>query len=158
MKGYLDDPEATAAAFSGGWLRTGDLGYVDSDGYVFIVDRKKELIIRGGYNVYPREVEETLYAHPDVAEAAVVGIPDERLGEEVLAFVALKKGSTTSTADLIAHCRNRLAAYKYPRKIDLHRALPKSGTGKILKLELKAELLVRTVDAGTAAPDLTTAP
>ncbi len=143
MKGYLDDPAATATAFAGGWLHTGDLGYVDEDGYFFVVDRKKELIIRGGYNVYPREVEEILYRHPAVAEAAVVGIPDDRLGEEVLAFVALREGAEASALELIAHCRGHLAAYKYPRVIDLQPHLPKSGAGKILKLELKAKLTVR---------------
>ena len=141
MKGYLDDPEATARAFAGGWLHTGDLGYVDEDGFFFVVGRKKELIIRGGYNVYPREVEEVLYSHPAVAEAAVVGIPDPRLGEEVLAFVALEPGAQTTEDELIAYCRERLAAYKYPRVIELRPDLPKSGTGKILKLELKTDLL-----------------
>jgi long-chain acyl-CoA synthetase len=141
MKGYLDDPEATAAAFAGGWLHTGDLGYIDEDGYLFIVDRKKELIIRGGYNVYPREVEEVLYSHPAVAEAAVIGVPDERLGEEVLAVVSLKPGAEADSESLIEYCREHLAAYKYPRRIDLRGALPKSGTGKILKLDLKSELL-----------------
>ena len=92
MKGYLNRPEATAEAFAGGWFHTGDLGYMDEDGFFFIVDRKKELIIRGGYNVYPREVEEVLYAHPAVAEVAVIGIPDDRLGEEVRAVIALKSG------------------------------------------------------------------
>jgi long-chain acyl-CoA synthetase len=143
MKGYLDDPEATAAAFAHGWLHTGDLGYVDEDGYFFVVDRKKELIIRGGYNVYPREVEETLYRHPDVDEAAVVGIPDDRLGEEVLAFVALRAGAVVTADELITYCRDHLAGYKYPRVVDLRARLPKSATGKILKLELKAGLAVR---------------
>jgi long-chain acyl-CoA synthetase len=140
MKGYLDDPQATADAFAGGWLHTGDLGYRDQDGFFFVVGRKKELIIRGGYNVYPREVEEVLYSHPAVAEAAVIGIADERLGEEVLAFVALEPGAQTSEVELIAYCRDWLAAYKYPRVIELRPDLPKSGTGKILKLELKAQL------------------
>ena len=140
MKGYLGDPEATAAAFAGGWLHTGDLGYIDQDGFVFVVDRKKELIIRGGYNVYPREVEEVLYAHPDVVEAAVIGVPDERLGEEVLAVVALREGRQVSADELIDWCRERLAAYKYPRVIDLRDHLPKSATGKILKIELKGQL------------------
>ncbi|WP_369812567.1 hypothetical protein [Kineosporia sp. A_224] len=140
MKGYLDDPDATATAFAHGWLHTGDLGYVDEDGYFFVVDRKKELIIRGGYNVYPREVEETLYRHPDVDEAAVVGIPDERLGEEVLAFVALRPGAVVTDVELIAYCRDHLAGYKYPRVVEVRLHLPKSATGKILKLQLKAQL------------------
>jgi len=142
MKGYLNDPEATADAFAGGWMHTGDLGYRDQDGFFFIVDRKKELIIRGGYNVYPREVEETLYSHPSVAAAAVLGAPDERLGEEVVAFVVLRDGAAPTTeAQLIAYCRERLAAYKYPRVVHLRSELPQNATGKILKLGLKQELL-----------------
>jgi long-chain acyl-CoA synthetase len=136
MKGYLNQPEATAEAFAGGWFHTGDLGYMDEDGFFFIVDRKKELIIRGGYNVYPREVEEVLYTHPAVAEAAVVGIPDERLGEEVKAFIAFKPGTSASDDELIEFCRERVAAYKYPRVVEVRDELPKSGTGKIAKLQL----------------------
>jgi long-chain acyl-CoA synthetase len=137
MKGYLNSPEATAEAFAGGWLHTGDLGYVDDDGFVFIVDRKKELIIRGGYNVYPREVEEVLYSHPAIAEAAVVGIPDQQLGEEVKAFVALKPGQELMESQLIAYCKERIAAYKYPRAVEFRDELPKSATGKVLKRQLK---------------------
>ncbi|HZC98792.1 MAG TPA: long-chain fatty acid--CoA ligase [Actinomycetes bacterium] len=137
MKGYLNNPEATAEAFAGGWLHTGDLGYVDDEGFVFIVDRKKELIIRGGYNIYPREVEEVLYSHPAIAEAAVVGIPDQRLGEEVKAFVALKPGQELIESELIAYCKERVAAYKYPRVIEVRDELPKSATGKVLKKQLK---------------------
>jgi long-chain acyl-CoA synthetase len=137
MKGYLNNPEATAEAFAGGWFHTGDLGYVDDDGFVFIVDRKKELIIRGGYNVYPREVEEVLYSHPAIAEAAVVGIPDQQLGEEVKAFVAPKPGQELIESELIAYCKERVAAYKYPRVIEVCDELPKSATGKVLKKQLK---------------------
>jgi long-chain acyl-CoA synthetase len=137
MKGYLNSPEATAEAFAGGWLHTGDLGYVDDDGFVFIVDRKKELIIRGGYNVYPREVEEVLYSHPAIAEAAVIGIPDQQLGEEVKAFVALQPGQEMIESELIAYCKERVAAYKYPRVIEFRDELPKSATGKVLKKQLK---------------------
>jgi long-chain acyl-CoA synthetase len=137
MKGYLNSPEATAEAFAGGWFHTGDLGYVDDDGFVFIVDRKKELIIRGGYNVYPREVEEVLYSHPAIAEAAVVGIPDQQLGEEVKAFIALKPGQQLIESELIAYCKERVAAYKYPRVIEVRDELPKSATGKVLKKQLK---------------------
>jgi long-chain acyl-CoA synthetase len=137
MKGYLNSPQATAEAFAGGWFHTGDLGYVDDDGFVFIVDRKKELIIRGGYNVYPREIEEVLYAHPAIAEAAVVGIPDQQLGEEVKAFVALKPGQELVESELIAYCKERVAAYKYPRVIEVRDELPKSATGKVLKQQLK---------------------
>ena len=117
MKGYLNDPEATAAALAGDWLHTGDLGYFDEDGFLFIVGRQKELIIRGGYNVYPREVEDVLHAHPAVAEAAVVGIPDERLGEEVMAVVTLRAGARLTASGLQAYCRERMAAYKYPRLV-----------------------------------------
>jgi long-chain acyl-CoA synthetase len=137
MKGYLNKPEATAEVLADGWLHTGDLGYVDDDGFLYIVDRKKELIIRGGYNVYPREVEEVLYAHPAVAEAAVIGVPDERLGEEVAAFVAVKAGWSLSEDELIAYCKERIAAYKYPRRIEFRDALPKSTIGKILKRMLR---------------------
>ncbi|BDM69186.1 long-chain-fatty-acid--CoA ligase [Streptomyces nigrescens] len=138
MKGYFRRPEETAEALRGGWLHTGDLGYRDDDGYFFVVDRKKDLIIRGGYNVYPREVEEVLYAHPAVAEAAVIGRADDRLGEEVVAVVALCRGAHTTPEELTAHCRQQLAAYKYPREIRIVDALPKGPTGKILKKELRA--------------------
>jgi long-chain acyl-CoA synthetase len=140
MKGYYNQPEATARAFEGGWFHTGDLGYVDEDGFFFIVDRMKELIIRGGYNVYPREVEEVLYTHPAIAEVAVIGIPDDRLGEEVQAVVVLREGASADQADVIAYAKERLAAYKYPRSVTFRDELPKGGTGKILKKELKAEV------------------
>ncbi|HEX3714662.1 MAG TPA: long-chain fatty acid--CoA ligase [Trebonia sp.] len=137
MTGYHGNPEATARAFAGGWFHTGDLGYLDEDGFLFIVDRIKDLIIRGGYNVYPREVEEVLYAHPAVAEAAVIGVPDPLLGEEVRAVVALEAGQTATEADLIDFVKQRLAAYKYPRSVEFRDALPKNATGKILKKELR---------------------
>ena len=136
MKGYLGQPEATAEAFAGGWFHTGDLGYMDEDGFFFIVDRKKELIIRGGYNVYPREVEEVLYSHPAVAQAAVVGVPHVRLGEEVKAFVTVKPDRSASESDLIAYCKDRLAAYKYPRSVEVRDSLPLTAAGKIAKREL----------------------
>jgi long-chain acyl-CoA synthetase len=137
MKGYLGLPEATAETLRGGWLHSGDLGYVDEDGFYFIVDRAKDLVIRGGYNVYPREIEEVLYAHPSVLEAAVIGKPDERLGEEVVAVVALREGASVSADDIIAYCRERLAAYKYPREIRFMAELPKGPSGKILKAALR---------------------
>jgi long-chain acyl-CoA synthetase len=140
MKGYFKNPEATAEAMRGGWFRSGDMGYLDEDGYFFIVDRKKELIIRGGFNVYPREVEEVLYGHPTVAAAAVIGVPDDRLGEEIKAVVQLKSGHTATPEDLIAFCKERMAAYKYPRMVQLVDQLPVGPTGKILKKELKATL------------------
>ena len=138
MKGYWQRPEATAAAISDGWFHTGDLGRVDYDGYFFIVDRQKDMIIRGGYNVYPREIEEVLYEHPDVAEAAVIGLPDALLGEEVGAAVALKAGATVTVEQLRAHVKNQVAAYKYPRHVWFVEALPKGPTGKILKRNIVA--------------------
>jgi long-chain acyl-CoA synthetase len=137
MKGYRNRPEATAAALKGGWLHTGDLGYVDSDGFYFIVDRTKDLVIRGGYNVYPREIEEVLYAHPGITEAAVIGKPDERLGEEVVAVVVLDGAASLSEPEIIAYCRERLAAYKCPREVRFMTELPKGPSGKILKTELR---------------------
>jgi long-chain acyl-CoA synthetase len=137
MKGYYKKPEATAEAFRNGWFHTGDLAYRDEDGYLFIVDRKKDLIIRGGYNVYPREIEEVLYANPDIAEAAVIGKADEKLGEEVVAVVTLKDGASCAPEDVIAYCKERLAAYKYPREVRIVDALPMGPTGKILKKELR---------------------
>ena len=137
MKGYLNRPEATAEAVSDdGWFRTGDIGRVDEDGYYYIVDRKKDLIIRGGYNIYPREIEEVLYEHPEVAEAAVVGIPHPELGEEVGAAVALKPGATVTTDELRSYVKSQVAAYKYPRRVWIVDALPKGPTGKILKKEI----------------------
>ncbi len=137
MKGYLRRPEATAETLRGGWLHSGDLGYVDEDGFYFIVDRAKDLVIRGGYNVYPREIEEVLYAHPSIREAAVIGKPDERLGEEVVAVVALRDGASASAEDIIAYTRERLAAYKYPREIRFMAELPKGPSGKILKAAVR---------------------
>ncbi|HIW92593.1 MAG TPA: long-chain fatty acid--CoA ligase [Candidatus Corynebacterium avicola] len=139
MKGYHQNPEATAKAVRDGWFHTGDLGYRDEDGFFYIVDRLKDLILRGGYNVYPREIEEVLYSHPDVSEVAVVGRPDERLGEEVHAFVALTDHQAVTEEDLKAYCKERLAAYKYPRQIHLMGEIPKGATGKILKRELPVE-------------------
>lgn len=138
MGGYLDNDEATAQAFAGGWLHSGDLGYRDEDGFLFIVDRKKEMIIRGGYNVYPREVEEILYTHPSVFECAVVGAPDERLGEEVHAYVSVKVGTVVDPQTLIDFVKDRVAAYKYPRVVHIVADLPKTATGKILKRELSS--------------------
>jgi long-chain acyl-CoA synthetase len=137
MKGYWRRPEATREAISDGWLHTGDLGRRDEDGYFYIVDRMKDLIIRGGYNVFPREVEEVLYEHPDVREAAVVGMPDKDLGEEIGAAVVLREGAGATAEDLKQHVKTQLAAYKYPRQIWFLDELPKGATGKILKREIK---------------------
>ena len=136
MKGYLHNPEATASAFTGGWFHTGDLGYFDEDGFLFIASRKKELIIRGGYNVYPAEIENVLCAHPAVAEAAVVGIPDERLGEEIMAAVIVRPAIDLLEADLVTFCQERLAAYKCPRVFQFRSELPKNTLGKVLKDQL----------------------
>ncbi len=138
MKGYWQRPDATAAAIPDGWFRSGDLGRVDEDGYFAIVDRKKDMIIRGGYNVYPREIEEVLYEHPAVAEAAVFGVPDPQLGEEVAAAIALKPGAEVDPEELKEHVKSQVAAYKYPRKVWIVDALPKTPTGKILKREIVA--------------------
>ncbi|WKK14831.1 long-chain fatty acid--CoA ligase (plasmid) [Rhodococcus ruber] len=136
MRGYWRRPKATADAMTDDWFRTGDLGFRDRDGYFTIVDRKKDMIIRGGYNVYPREVEEVLYEHPDVVEAAVVGIPHPDLGQEVAAAVSLRPGSTATPEDLQATVRDALAAYKYPRSVWILDSLPKGPTGKILRREI----------------------
>jgi long-chain acyl-CoA synthetase len=137
MKGYWRKPEETGDAIRDGWFHSGDMAKVDEDGYFFIVDRKKELIIRGGYNVYPREIEEVLYEHPAVREAAVIGVPDDAMGEEVGAAVVLKDGESVEASDLQAHVKGEVAAYKYPRKIWFVDELPKGPTGKILKREIK---------------------
>lgn len=137
MKGYYKRPEATAEAIRDGWFHSGDIATRDEDGYYFIVDRKKDMIIRGGYNVYPREIEEVLYQHPAVLEAAVVGVPDDKLGEEVKAVLAVKADVPVTEADIIAYCKERIAANKYPRQVELRPELPKGPTGKILKRELR---------------------
>ncbi|MGF6884576.1 long-chain acyl-CoA synthetase [Nocardia sp. GAS34] len=140
MKSYWNRPDATAADLSDGWLRTGDLGKVDADGYVYIVDRAKDLIIRGGYNVYPREVEEVLYEHPDIVEVAVIGIPDDHYGEEVGAVVATAPGVDLDPAELRAWAKERLSAYKVPHRFAFTDQLPKGATGKVLKRALDPNL------------------
>jgi long-chain acyl-CoA synthetase len=138
MKGYWNNPEATASAIDrDGWFHTGDLARVDDDGYFFIVDRKKEMLIRGGFNIYPREIEEVLHEHPDVMEAAVVGVPHDELGEEVGAAVVLKPGSQADAEEIKGFVKARVAAYKYPRHVWFQDALPKGPTGKILRREIK---------------------
>jgi long-chain acyl-CoA synthetase len=138
MKGYWNRPDATAETIdSDGWLHSGDMATVDEDGFYFIVDRKKDMIIRGGFNVYPREIEEVLYEHPAVAEAAVVGVAHESLGEEVAAAVALKTGQEATVEELRAYVKERVAAYKYPRLVWITESLPKGPTGKILKRDIE---------------------
>jgi long-chain acyl-CoA synthetase len=136
MKGYLGRPDATKEALRNGWFHSGDIGIRDADGSYRIVDRKKDMIIRGGFNVYPREVEEVLFAHPEIVEAAVIGVPHESHGEEVKAVVVSRDPKLTPE-DVIAWCKQRLAAYKYPRLIEFSESLPKGPTGKILKRELR---------------------
>ena len=144
MKGYWQRPDATEECMRGGWFHSGDMAKVDEDGYFFIVDRKKDLIIRGGYNVYPREVEEVLYEHPAVAECAVVGVPDDKMGEEVGAAVCLKEGQSASEDELREHVKENVASYKYPRRIWFVDELPKGPTGKILKREIEVPESVKT--------------
>jgi long-chain acyl-CoA synthetase len=130
MKGYWKDEEQTAHALRGGWLHTGDVGRLDDEGYLYIVDRMKDLIIRGGFNVYPRDVEDALLEHPDVTQAAVVGRPDEESGEEVVAVVAIRPGATVTGADIVAWASDRLAKYKYPREVRVLDAVPLTSVGK----------------------------
>jgi len=137
MKGYWQRPEATAEAMRGGWFHSGDMARVDEDGYFYIVDRKKDLIIRGGYNVYPREVEEVLYEHPKIREAAVVGVPHDEWGEEIGAAVVLHEGEELGPEEVSAYVKDRIAAYKYPRVVWFLDDLPKGPTGKILKREIE---------------------
>lgn len=137
MKGYYRRPEATAEAFRNGWFHTGDIGRFDEDGYLFIVDRVKDMIIRGGFNIYPREIEEVMLTHPAVSLAAIVGIKDDQYGEEVKAFVVLKPGADVSEAELVAWAKETMADYKYPRSIEFRDTLPMNATGKILKTELR---------------------
>ena len=139
MKGYYKRPEATAEAMRNGWFHTGDIGTIDADGYLSIVDRKKDMILRGGFNVYPRELEEVMLTHPAVSLVAVVGVPDERLGEEVKAFVVKKAGADVTEDALSSWCKEQFAAYKYPRFIEFRTELPTSATGKILKRELRVQ-------------------
>jgi long-chain acyl-CoA synthetase len=140
MLGYLNQPEATAEVMTSGWYHTGDLGKIDSDGYVYIVDRKKDMIITAGLNVYPREIEEVLFSSPDVADAAVIGLPDALRGEEVAAVVVRKPGSAVTERAIMAYCRERLANYKVPKKVLFRDTLPRGGTGKVVKRLLKKEL------------------
>jgi long-chain acyl-CoA synthetase len=137
VPGYWNKPEETAKAMPDGAIRTGDIGYMDADGWFFVVDRKKDMIVASGYKVWPREVEDVLYEHPAVREAAVVGVPDDYRGETVKAFVSLRRGTSVEPEELIAFCKERMAAYKYPRQIELVDDLPKTVTGKILRRELR---------------------
>jgi acyl-CoA synthetase (AMP-forming)/AMP-acid ligase II len=144
MDGYWNDTSATIDALKGGWMHTGDLGYRSADGYLFVTDRLKDMVVTGGENVYPREVEDIFQEHPAVLEAAVIGMPDDQWGERVHALVVLKTGSVASDAELIEFCRSRLANYKVPKSIDIVDVLPKNATGKVLKRELRESVAKQT--------------
>jgi len=148
ISGYWNRPDATAQAIRDGWFHTGDLGYLDDDRYLFIVDRKTDMVVSGGVNIYTKEIEAVLYSHPAVREAAVFGLPDETWGEAVSAAVVLHPGASLSDADLIAHCKDRLAGYKKPRRLWFLDDLPKNPSGKILKRELRQKLAARTPKPG----------
>jgi len=138
LKGYYRNPEATATAFRNGWFHTGDIGYRDDEGFFYVIDRKSDMIIRGGENIYPREIDEVLYQHPAVAAAATIGVPDQLYGEEVAAFIMLKEGSEVTEEEVISFCRARLADYKCPKTIRFVAEIPKGPTGKLLKRELSS--------------------
>jgi long-chain acyl-CoA synthetase len=144
MKGYLNMPEETARTLKDGWLHTGDVAKMDEDGYFFIVDRKKDMIVASGYNVYPREVEEVLFEHPDVAEAVAIGVPDDYRGESVKAFIVKRSGATTTEDEILAFCKERLAPYKAPRAVEFRDDLPKSAVGKLLRRVLVDEERAKT--------------
>jgi long-chain acyl-CoA synthetase len=139
MKGYHKRPEETAEALRNGWLHTGDIGYLDEDGYLYITDRKKDIIIKGGENIMPVQIEKVVYRHPAVAEAAVIGVPDRTYGEEIVAYVALKPGAEVAPEDILIFCRDNLPTFKQPREVRILDTLPKSSIGKILKRELRRE-------------------
>ena len=139
MKEYWNNPDETSNMLRDGWLYTGDIAAIDEDGYYSIVDRKKDLILCSGYNVYPVEVEGRLFEHPKIKDAAVIGIPDEKRGENIKAFVVLKEGETATAEEIIQWSKENMARYKYPRIIEFREELPKTAVGKILRKDLKAE-------------------
>lgn len=143
MKGYWNMPEETSATLTDGWLHTGDIAKMDTEGYFYIVDRKKDMIISGGYNVYPRDIEEVFYEHPKVQEACTIGIPHPSRGEAAKAFVVLKEGETATEEELIQYCEGKLAKYKLPTEIEFRKELPKTNVGKILRKDLRAEELAK---------------
>jgi long-chain acyl-CoA synthetase len=140
MRGYFNRPQADAEAFREGWFCTGDLARLDADGYLYIVDRKKDMVVTGGYNVYSKEVEQVLVQHPDIADAAVVGVPDPLYGEAVAAFVELRPGARLEAPAVVEHCRAHLAGYKKPRHVIFVASLPRNSVGKVLKTELRQRI------------------
>ncbi|MBN1634931.1 MAG: AMP-binding protein, partial [Deltaproteobacteria bacterium] len=140
MKGYFNKPQETALTLAGGWLHTGDMAYKDEEGYLFIVDRKKEMIIRGGENIYPTELEEVIVSHPQVAEVAVIGAPDKIYGEEVMACIVLKPSETLTQDDFRQWCKQNMASFKVPKYVEIRTTLPRNVIGKLLKKSLKEEL------------------
>ncbi|HUW65550.1 MAG TPA: AMP-binding protein, partial [Spirochaetia bacterium] len=137
MKGYWNQPEKTASSLRNGWLHTGDMATVDDDGYIYIVDRKADLIISGGENIYPREIEEVLYTHPAVLEAAVIGVPDDKWGEAVKAYISINQGASATETEIIEFCKQNLASYKKPQSVEFLSELPKNASGKIVKTVLR---------------------
>jgi len=140
MRGYYKDPEATAEASAHGWHHTGDIGYLDDDGFLFIVDRAKDMVITGGFNVYSAEVEQALMEHPDVADCAVVGLPDEKWGERVTAVVQLRPGRQVTGEDLAGFVKQRIGSVKAPKQVEVWADLPRSKVGKVLKTDIKVKL------------------
>ncbi|HWJ03889.1 MAG TPA: fatty acid--CoA ligase, partial [Verrucomicrobiae bacterium] len=149
MKGYWNKPAETAGTLRDGWLYTGDIAKMDADGYFYIVDRKKDMIIAGGFNIYPRDIEEVLYEHPKVREAVVAGIPDKYRGETVKAYIVLKPGVTGTEQEFIEYCRNKLAAFKVPRLVEFRDSLPRTIVGKVLRRQLIEEEKAKQVVAAT---------
>jgi long-chain acyl-CoA synthetase len=139
MLGYWRSESETAGVMDNGWLRTGDIGRFDNEGYLYLVDRKKDMIISSGYNVYPREIEEVFYKHPDVIEAAAIGVPDERRGQSVKVYVVKKEGSAVTEQELMAFASKQLAPYKRPRSVEFKKDLPRTLVGKVLKRELRTD-------------------
>jgi acyl-CoA synthetase (AMP-forming)/AMP-acid ligase II len=143
MQGYYKNPEATNASFRDGWFYTGDLGYFDEEGYLFVVGRKKDMVKSGGISIYPLEIESVLYSHPDVLEAAVIGVPDPQWGEAVKALIVPKPGATITAEDIIRFSKERLAAYKIPKSVDLVSSLPHTEVGKVNKIKVKQMILAK---------------
>ena len=137
MKGYWKNPEATTETLRGGWLHTGDLGTMDENGYIYILDRAKDMIISGGENIYSREIEDVILKHPSIHEVAVIGVPDEKWGEAIKAIVSLREGQTVTDEEIIDFCKQHLASYKKPKSVEFIESIPKNAYGKVLKKELR---------------------